>query len=564
MPLTTEAEADDFIVAMYALGWGLETNHAKLVVPVFEHKKVAAYLTRAENQRKDGWPEVLGIWCRTYADLLTANTMLGCLADPVTLDRLLAETRDGNEASPLEEGPRRKCHDALIQLKALMEGLRDSWGPDNAQVLTMVRALRPVAKERGTYTRVDKWTGRLVLYVARGDGTTGALNWDYKKNTAWLRSVSVHVPRSQRDSFAPRYELLALSEGGDSVERHSLDATSGSLSDGTTVVRVRDGRGETFTDLSAMAFNEGTIGIDVGGSPQTLVSLSVEEYGPAQYLNYYTVDKDGKGVRVDTEPRLAGATTVRSLYLPAAPLPDDPDAGALKDAGADPPGPALTAQNSPVALRRRAGPQRPARRRLELLGRGGRAAALDLLQRGRRRPLLRLGLRQGRDRLRDPCVDDQVPAAEVTHTRVDLPRLPRTVQGARGPRAEPVRRRDARRGHAGRHLHRRLRRSTSQEQGRHQLVGGARGRGGAGGQAARAVLAGAREPARQPGGGAVARAHGPAATAPRSRTRRGVRSGLPAHRRAWDRTPRSSGSVRLGQSGGRVGQGVMIALLSLR
>ncbi len=181
MPLTTEAQADDFIVAMYALGWGLETNKAKLMVPVFQHQMVAAYLTRAENQRKDGWPEVLGIWCRTYADLLTANTMLACLADPVTLDRRLAETRDGNEASPLEKGPRGKCHDALIQLKALMDGLRESWVPDNAQVLTMVRSLRPVAKERGIYTRVDKWTGRLVLYVARGDGTPAACNWDYKK-----------------------------------------------------------------------------------------------------------------------------------------------------------------------------------------------------------------------------------------------------------------------------------------------------------------------------------------------------------------------------------------------
>ena len=349
LPLTTEAEADRFLSAMYALGWGLDTNQAKLVVPVFEHKKVAAYLTRAENQRKDGWAEVLGIWCRTWADLLTANTMLSCLADPVTLDRLLAETREANTASRLPKQSRRKCHDALIQLEALMEGLRDSWGPENTQVLAMVRSLRPVAKERGTYARVDTWTGRLVLYVARGDGSTGPLSWDYKRNTAWLRSVSVHVPRSQRDSFAPKYELLALSEGGGSIERHVLDATTGNLSDGTTVIRVRDGRGEAFTDLSAMAFNEGTVGIDAGASPQTLVSLSVEEYGPAQYLNYYTVDKDGKGVRVNTEPRLAGATIVRSLYLPAGPLPGDPDGGALTDATADPPGPALTAQNSPIA-----------------------------------------------------------------------------------------------------------------------------------------------------------------------------------------------------------------------
>ncbi len=267
---------------------------------------------------------MLGVWCRTYADLLTTNTMLGCLADPPTLDRLLAETRADNETSHLPTGPRESVTPLSIQLKALMQGLRDSWAPENAEVLTLVRSLRPVAKERGTYARVDTWTGRLVLYVARGDGTTGPLSWDYKKNTAWLRSVSVHVPRSQRDSFAPKYELLALSEGGGSIERHALDATTGNLSDGTTVVSVRDGRGETFTDLSAMAFNEGTIGMDAAVSPQTLVSLSVEEYGPAQYVNYYTVDKDGKGVRVDTEPRLAGATTVRSLYLPGATLPDDP------------------------------------------------------------------------------------------------------------------------------------------------------------------------------------------------------------------------------------------------
>lgn len=348
LPLTTEAQADDFLVAMYALGWGLETTNAKLVVPVFEHKKVAAYLTRVENQRKDGWAEVLGIWCRTYADLLTANTMLGCLADPVTLDRLLADTREG-AAGTLPKDPRRKCHEALIQLKALMEGLRDSWGPDNAQVLTMVRALRPVARERGTYARLDTWTGRYVLYVARGDGTNGGLSWDYKSNTAWLRSISVHVPRSQRDSFAPRYELLALSEGGDSIARHSLDATTGSLSNGTTVVTVRDGRGETFTDLSAMAFTEGTVGVEAGAGLQTFVSIAVEEYGPAQYFNYYTVDKDDKSHRVNTEPRFAGARKVRALYLPAEPLPDDPDASALTDATADPPGPALTAGNATLA-----------------------------------------------------------------------------------------------------------------------------------------------------------------------------------------------------------------------
>lgn len=330
--------------------WGLETNQAKLDTPVFENWKVAAYLTRSENQRKDGWPEVLGVWCRTYVDLLTANMMLTCLADPKTLDRLLTDTHDANKNSTLPDEARHQCHRALLNLKALVDGLRDSWRSDNAETLKIVRAIRPAARERGLYAHLGSWQGGYVLYVARGNGTGSPLGWDYKKNTAWLRSISIHVPRSQRDSYVPKYELLAggTDQPVNRIACHSLDSVTGDLSDGTSVIEARYNGGERFYDLSGMAINDGTIGIDQSTNPLTLVSLAIEDNGPACYLNYYTIDKDNTSTRVNTEPRLDGAKDVRSLYLPATTLPDDPDADAMADANANPPGPPLLAQNAPV------------------------------------------------------------------------------------------------------------------------------------------------------------------------------------------------------------------------
>lgn len=349
MPLTTAAEADDFLVELYALGWGLGANQAKLDTPVFEYKKVAAYLNRDENQRKEGWPEVLGVWCRTYIDLLSANTMLNCLADPTTVDRLLTDTREGTTTSPLPDSVRKKCHNALVQLKAVLQALRDSWTSDNAQTLKIVRAVRPAAKERGLYVHLGFLRGGQVLYVARGDGSSAPLSWDYKSNTAWLRSISIHIAASQRDSFTPKYEVLAgTDEDPTRIVRHSLDSVTGNLSDDTEVIRARYSGGERFLDLSAMAFNEGTIGVDASTAPQTMVSLAVEENGPGRYIDFYTLDKAHKNSQVNTEPRLDAAKSVRSLYLPATTLPDDPDADAMADSNANPPGPALLSQNAVV------------------------------------------------------------------------------------------------------------------------------------------------------------------------------------------------------------------------
>lgn len=349
MPLKTETQADDFMVAMKELKWGLDKNQTKLDAPVFGNWQVAGYLERLENQEKEGWPEVLGIWCQTYVDLLTANMMLSCLADPKTLDRLLSETQETNNQSPLPRNAKRKCHGALINLKALVRGLRDSWTSDKREMLKIVEAVRPAARQRGVYAHLGYWQDGNVLYVATGNGRAHPLKWDYKKNTAWLRSISIHVPRAQKDSFTPKYEVLACETSPNRIGRHTLDSVTGTLSDGTAVIEPRyNGGKEQFHDVSGIEINDDTVGIDHSTHPVTLVSLAIQRNKPDWYMNYYTLDKTNKSTRVNTEPYIAGAKDIRCLYLPPTTLPDDPDADAMADSNANPPGPALLSQKTTV------------------------------------------------------------------------------------------------------------------------------------------------------------------------------------------------------------------------
>jgi hypothetical protein len=328
MPLNTEDEADAFMVEMRTLEWGLERDNEKLDTPVFANWQIAGYLETTESQSKEGWPEVLGVWCQTYIDLLSANMMLPCLADPKTLDMRIKETQQTNKDSVLPSGARTKCHSAFIKLKALTIALQRAWESDTKEMLKVVKNIRPVAQERGLYAHLGYWNNGLILYVGAGNGKTDNIGWDYKKNTVWMKSFSIFMPEAQEDSFAPKYELISLEEGG-SVHRTTVDSITGHLPDGTGVINRRDG--EYFWDVSGMALHEGHNGIDFSTKPLSFISLAVVKNNTYNYLNFYTLDKDSKSTRVNYEPHMGGMRNVRSIYLPAMPLTDDPDAGALRD-----------------------------------------------------------------------------------------------------------------------------------------------------------------------------------------------------------------------------------------
>ena len=248
-----------------------------------------------------------------------------------------------NDQSPLVKDVRKKCHSALIKFKALLRHLRGLWEADYKEMLKVAEKVTAAARERGLYAHVGYWDGMAhqILYIAPGNGSKDSLKWDYKKNTAWMSSISIHIPKAEKESFTPKYELLVCEQAPNRIGRHTLDSITGHLSDGAPVIEPRYNGGERFLGVSAMAINEGQIGIDFSTHPKTLVSLAIEDNGPNYYVNLYTLDKDNKSTRVNWQPGIAGTRDIRDLYLPPTTLADDPDANAMADSNANPPGPPL-------------------------------------------------------------------------------------------------------------------------------------------------------------------------------------------------------------------------------
>jgi hypothetical protein len=363
MPLTSETEADDFIVEMKGLIWGLEQARAAFDVPAFTNWQVAAYLENQTNWRKEGWPEVLGIWCRTYINLLTANMMLYCLAPQKTLDGLINETQETNKNSlpNLTKHTKHKCHTALLNLKVLENSLRNSWGPNNKEMLKIVQAIRPAAKESGTYAHVGIG---YKLYTAPGSGSKDALKWKYQDNTEWLNRISILIPNAEKDSFTPKYEVFTCEYyHPHKIGCHTLDSVKNTLSNRTQVISPRPN--ETFLDVSAM------VPIEPGSmefftSPphpdsKAYVTALVIENNKTVHMDLYVINENNESKFISREAdrkqyafpdELVGAKDVRVLYLPPTTLPDDPDADAMVDnmffgaSHATPPGPPLLAQKT--------------------------------------------------------------------------------------------------------------------------------------------------------------------------------------------------------------------------
>lgn len=328
MPLETETQADSFIEEMKELKWGLVQDQAKLLAPEFANWEVAGYLERPENQKKEGWPEVLGIWCRTYTDLLTANMMLNCLADPKTLDSLIHDTQESNDKSPLPANAKKDCHTVLRNLKALAGMLRHSWESDKKEMLKIVEAVRPTARERGLYVSTGHWSGGRVLYVAAG--RKGPLDWQYKKNTGWMQTFSINVPKDQVGSDTPKYELLTCQEDPNAIERFTLDSVTANLYDRSLLLM----RMEKYPNQDGSVTQTFNGCVDVSSLPdandQRATRIYTAHASGYWYVNIHVADAHNKVTRSNWEPHTSsGLAHIRAVDRPSATLADDPDGAAI-------------------------------------------------------------------------------------------------------------------------------------------------------------------------------------------------------------------------------------------
>jgi hypothetical protein len=338
MPLDNEKQADDFLVEMEALQFGLIRDQQKLDVPAFSTWEVAGYLERGENQSKEGWPEVLGYWCRAYTDLLTANMMLNCLADPKKLDQRISDTDEGNKACPLPKLKKDHCNQALLNLKALAKDLRDAWKSNNTVALRVLKSVTQAARDRGLYIGIG---GDQCLYIAVG--RKGATTWVYKRNTTYMTRLFINATHEQSGSFTPRYEVMVCGEA--EVHRHAVDPIKGDLFDGVEVIchesydRTKDVTVNFENCRDVCWLPDDT---DAKAARLYTVNGWGEDWGSSgrHWVHNYLVTPDGNAARVNWRPETAiWVRDARALIHPAATAPNDPDGPAMAEQNAKPLGP---------------------------------------------------------------------------------------------------------------------------------------------------------------------------------------------------------------------------------
>lgn len=323
LPLKTEANANEFRRQMEALEIGLELGQQRLNAPAFETWKVAGWLTMTENQAKQRWPEVLGTWCQAYTDLVSANMMFDCLANPKTVSELLAATSETNKTTLPDLPPLAKdhVHTLLLRLQALTTAFSDDWKVWNNVALGVLKETMPAARDRGMYSMAadDQW-----FYDATGQ--KGNLPWNYKKNTGWMKRLTVVVPKGYVGSLTPKYDaFLSVTSG---VSRHVLDPLQGDLSDGVPL--TNDSR---FSDIWTLPSPDDPAGRYV---------YCAHDDGGSGSVELYSVDAKDKWTRVNWQPATkSGMMNIRAVTHPPATLLDDPDRAAMADANAKPPGPPL-------------------------------------------------------------------------------------------------------------------------------------------------------------------------------------------------------------------------------
>lgn len=195
--------------------------------------------------------------------------------------------------------------------------------------LKYLREIEPVAQDRGLFLMTQSWNNGIILYVAVG--RKGALPWDYKKNTAWLTNISVHVPGSQVGSPTPKYDVISWSGDSRAIFRQQVDSVNGQLADGRALMEI----GHEYPNL-----NGGTRRFTSCVNAWALADwehpgwtrIFTAHAGVDNYVNVHVVDNNDKVSRVNWEPRTGpGLAHIRAVVRDISQsLPDDPDAVGLE------------------------------------------------------------------------------------------------------------------------------------------------------------------------------------------------------------------------------------------
>ena len=326
IPLTND-NADQLQQSLSALKLGIIDATGQANAAGFETWKVGGWLRITANQRNDQWPEVLGVWCRTYSDLMIANTIINCMADPEKIAKLLHATDDANDASPISDTTKRHdVHRAVNEdLGAVMKFLRKKFVTWNIEALDVLNKTMRAAQTRGLYVHIGD-NGFLYAGCRQSE-------WELVIDTQHTKNFVITARKEDAGSLTPKYDVFLFQppyHGGDD-RGHSFEkggirhAKIDSLANADRPVDLLSEHVSGFWALPAPTMEK---------DPQ-MSYLYVGDNGNSEKAGQVRLFRLTAGEKFKEKEPIWGPATkshvvgVRAVTLPPSPLPDDPDKDGL-------------------------------------------------------------------------------------------------------------------------------------------------------------------------------------------------------------------------------------------
>ena len=322
LPLLTENDADEYQKRLIALNIGVRRSSAKADFAEFKTWEVAAWLRLTEKQVYPRWPEVLGVWCQTFSEIVDSNTKFNCLIDPDIVQQKVRYLHQDNKDCPLDLATRKTIHDLLVEVQGLAQDLRRETEACYTVALEVLQSVTPVAQDWGLFAHIG--TNQSIYFMK---GRSKFDSWKDKSDSYYCQFMAlVPAPASNQGGsgpspqydFKPRHHLLLQKEsaiGHGWLEHRKVHYDTFDLDDGD-IIRDRP----QFQDICAAQNGDHLDCWAVPGGRDGVESWTMDK-------DYKFTQKDNGWHKIDK----ASVENVSAVYLTLDCMVEgDPDCDAIE------------------------------------------------------------------------------------------------------------------------------------------------------------------------------------------------------------------------------------------
>jgi hypothetical protein len=330
-PLRNHEDYKAFFLGLEESKIVLSDTNPHSSVAMFTQWEVLEYLANSANQDVALWPTVLGIYCKTYSDLVTSTMTITAMANTDDMRARLQDV-DPDITSNLSPQDRRDLEKKMLRIQAYAAARKVEYESCNARVLETLKKLTGAAQRWGLYAHVGTTHG---LYVTSGPkkvkdgGWTGLSDANYYHRLIIYADAAATIHTGQASSqfnFKPDYHCFVLKSTSDKypgshhwVDHMWVNASTMAVNKSRNVL---DNFDPPFADVCAVAETDKKLTVFAGiGAPRNSV------------IGWSLNAKDGYNTaKLESEnwwpPTKAPVTTIRVVVGPVSSI-DDPDVEAI-------------------------------------------------------------------------------------------------------------------------------------------------------------------------------------------------------------------------------------------